>query len=251
MTIPRTFDVRGASVCSGDSGGPALSEKTGAVVGVYSNSTSGDCGSATGDHSYVNMSPYGTLALQAFDAAGAQPMREPPGLAMGEACQTAADCERGDCAAGSEGVARCTVACGVVAPCPTGFSCVPGADAGVKLCMPDIPPMCPCGSSSCSPCDAGVVAPAPSPEGGCAVAHEERSNAGAAAVFTALMVAVLSGARREGRRVGTWQGSACRRAASLRSCLHAWARAPWARGAARKGPVPRLRTCAKVTVPEP
>jgi hypothetical protein len=199
--VPRTFDVRGPSVCFGDSGGPALSEKTGAVVGVYSNSSSSDCTSPGRENTFVNTSPFEKLALQAFAAAGAKPVREPPGLSMGEACQTAGDCERGDCAAGSDGIARCTVACGAAAPCPSGFSCVRGADAGPKVCMPDAPPICPCGSPSCPPCEGGAVAPLPASDGGCSVAHREGgSHPASAAFFATLMVVVSLGARATGKR---------------------------------------------------
>jgi hypothetical protein len=190
MVIPRTFNVHGPSVCEGDSGGPALSEKTGAVVGVYSSSTPSDCTSANRENSYANMSSFAKLALQAFAAAGAKPMREPPGLSMGEACQTTGDCERGDCLAGSDGIARCTVVCGAVSPCPAGFSCETGADAGVRVCMPDAPTICHCGSPSCPPCEAGVVSPAPESNGGCSVAHGERRSHVASAFFITLMAVV-------------------------------------------------------------
>src|SRR5260370_38184526 len=109
--VPRTFEIRGASVCDGDSGGPALSAKTGAVVGVYSNRASFDCSSPDSSHSYTNLSTFRWLATQAFAAACAQPVREPPGLTMGEVCQQAADCEHGDSATRSDGTARCTLAC--------------------------------------------------------------------------------------------------------------------------------------------
>ncbi|HEV3189883.1 MAG TPA: trypsin-like serine protease, partial [Polyangiaceae bacterium] len=201
VSIPRTFEIRGASVCDGDSGGPALSEKTGAVVGVYSNRASFDCSSPESSHTYTNLSTFGWLATQAFAAAGAQPVREPPGLAMGEVCQQAADCEHGDCAAGSDGTARCTVACGAVAPCPTGYSCLAGADAGGKFCMPNTAPNCTCGSPHCSPCDGGNVAPTASSAGGCAMVGVSGDSRLVRAACLAALLATAAASRQSKKRI--------------------------------------------------
>jgi hypothetical protein len=190
--VPRTFEIRGPTVCDGDSGGPALSEKTGAVVGVYSIRTSSDCASADSSHAYTNLSTFGPLAREAFAAAGAQPVLEPPGLAMGEVCQQASDCEHGDCAADIDGASRCTVVCGALAPCPTGYACLGSADAGAKFCFSNPPPSCPCGSPSCPACDAGPLAPPPS-AGGCTVA---RANRRSHVVWTPSFAALLAMAAR-------------------------------------------------------
>jgi hypothetical protein len=66
------FEV-GKSICEGDSGGPAISELTGAVIGVVSRG--GDCGD---DYGHVYTSPAGFQELfdRAFVEAGGQPLLE-------------------------------------------------------------------------------------------------------------------------------------------------------------------------------
>jgi hypothetical protein len=58
----------GESSCGGDSGGPALDEKTGAIVGVASRALA-DCTLAYG-HVYTSLQGFTTLFQQAFAAAG-------------------------------------------------------------------------------------------------------------------------------------------------------------------------------------
>lgn len=70
--LPRTFVV-GPSACHGDSGGPALSEADGAVLGVSSLSR-GDCDSREVRNFFTQLAPYEDLARQAFDAAGHKPL---------------------------------------------------------------------------------------------------------------------------------------------------------------------------------
>ena len=62
------FEVGGESTCLGDSGGPALDETSGAVVGVLSRGPS-DCTLTTG-HVYTSLAGFTTLLQQAFAAAG-------------------------------------------------------------------------------------------------------------------------------------------------------------------------------------
>ena len=66
------FEV-GKSICEGDSGGPAISELTGAVIGVVSRG--GDC---SDDYGHVYTSPAGFQELfdRAFSEAGGQPLLE-------------------------------------------------------------------------------------------------------------------------------------------------------------------------------
>jgi hypothetical protein len=68
------FEV-GVSICHGDSGGPAISQTTGAVVGVVSRG--GDCGEDFG-HIYVETSGFSDLIAQAIEAAGAPPAADEP-----------------------------------------------------------------------------------------------------------------------------------------------------------------------------
>jgi MYXO-CTERM domain-containing protein len=76
----------GEAACSGDSGGPALSATTGAVVGIASrvgNGTlpneqnpAGFCVGAATEGIYTSLAPVKDLVLRAFQAAGAQPILE-------------------------------------------------------------------------------------------------------------------------------------------------------------------------------
>ena len=72
--LPRTF-VIGKSACFGDSGGPAFSGETGAVVGVSSLSR-GDCESLEVRNFYTEVAPYGALIEEALAAAGHEAVLE-------------------------------------------------------------------------------------------------------------------------------------------------------------------------------
>jgi len=63
----------GESMCEGDSGGPALDETTGAVVGIVSRG--GACTDTTG-HVYTTLAGFGSLFTQAFAMAGGAPVTE-------------------------------------------------------------------------------------------------------------------------------------------------------------------------------
>lgn len=66
------FEV-GKSICEGDSGGPALSEETGAVIGVVSRG--GNCNDDFG-HIYTATAGFKSLFDRAFKAAGTAPIVE-------------------------------------------------------------------------------------------------------------------------------------------------------------------------------
>lgn len=87
---PREFEV-GESICVGDSGGPAISEITGAVIGVVSRG--GPCGEDHG-HVYVATSGFEDLFERAFARAG--------GKAIVEANTPPADMEASPRASGGE-----------------------------------------------------------------------------------------------------------------------------------------------------
>lgn len=69
---PHEFEV-GKSICEGDSGGPAISELTGAVIGVVSRG--GPCGDDFG-HVYTSTAGFEALFDRAFAAAGGRPLVE-------------------------------------------------------------------------------------------------------------------------------------------------------------------------------
>lgn len=68
------FEV-GESICEGDSGGPAISEVTGAVIGVVSRG--GNCDDQAG-HIYTTTTGWNELFDKAFALAGSTPVVEPP-----------------------------------------------------------------------------------------------------------------------------------------------------------------------------
>src|SRR5690606_16702857 len=66
--LPRTF-VLGRSGCPGDSGGPALSDDTGELLGVFSLSR-GDCESTEVRNIVTQVAPFRSIVAQAFETAG-------------------------------------------------------------------------------------------------------------------------------------------------------------------------------------
>jgi hypothetical protein len=75
ITPPRSFTVAGATVCYGDSGGPAFATATGALVGVYSRIT-GDCFATESRNTYVQVSSLTSVMDQAFALVGESPAPE-------------------------------------------------------------------------------------------------------------------------------------------------------------------------------
>jgi Trypsin len=186
----RTLVTQGPSACKGDSGGPALSDKTRAVVGVYTvHGGSADCKSPSVVHYYTHLSPFGALTMQAFARAGATPMIEKRG-AFGEACQEASDCEEGACVAGDDGASRCSRTCGS-APCPDGYDCRPPVtQSGPNVCTALVVP-----DAGCAACDAGPTPAPPAPPssgGGCAFSpdHAAKANTVVAALAFVSMVVI-------------------------------------------------------------
>lgn len=72
---PRTFVVN-EGPCHGDSGGPAISEETGAILGVYSLAASNTCTSVGVRNVFTRIAPFSSLIMSAFDAVGAEPLLE-------------------------------------------------------------------------------------------------------------------------------------------------------------------------------
>jgi hypothetical protein len=73
---PRTFVV-GEGPCKGDSGGPAFSDTTGALLGVFSLNTANSCDSVGTRNIYTSLAPFSKLILDTFEKAGAEPVLEP------------------------------------------------------------------------------------------------------------------------------------------------------------------------------
>ena len=75
---PRTF-VLNEGPCHGDSGGPSFDETTGALLGVYSVTAGSSCTGIGIRNVYTSLAPFSALALDAFVAAGAEPLLEDDG----------------------------------------------------------------------------------------------------------------------------------------------------------------------------
>jgi hypothetical protein len=75
-TPPRSFSIPGSTVCFGDSGAPALSMKTGALLGVYSRII-GDCLAVESRNTFTLASGFEQLIDRAFEETGETPNREP------------------------------------------------------------------------------------------------------------------------------------------------------------------------------
>jgi V8-like Glu-specific endopeptidase len=91
---PRTLTTD-AGPCTGDSGGPALSAETGAVLGVLS-LVIGTCGAESSRGVYTRLAPFKRLALQAFELAGAEPWLEgapAPGMSPELSAQPSTGCQ--------------------------------------------------------------------------------------------------------------------------------------------------------------
>jgi hypothetical protein len=109
---PRTFVV-GEGPCKGDSGGPAFSEATGALLGVFSLNAGTTCDTVGIRNSYTSLSPFSKLILDTFQKAGAEPMLEPGSSIDDPAAQNKADA--GGCALAPLRPARPSFALGLFA----------------------------------------------------------------------------------------------------------------------------------------
>lgn len=74
---PRSLIVDGPCGCIGDSGGPLMAETSGAVLGVYSLQQGASCTADDVRQHLVHVPPFERLILDAFTAAGAEPLPEP------------------------------------------------------------------------------------------------------------------------------------------------------------------------------
>jgi trypsin len=113
---PRTF-VLDEGACHGDSGGPAISEATGALLGVYSLAASNSCTSIGVRNVYTRLAPFQALITNALTSVGAEPLLED------NPTPTSTVAEGKGCALGA-------------APAPTGnaaWLALLGAGAGVWL----------------------------------------------------------------------------------------------------------------------
>lgn len=143
QTGPSEFGV-GESICSGDSGGPAIAETTGAIIGVVSRGGNGtqptqnpatSCIGTNASNIYTDVSGFKDLILQGYAEAGQDPWIEggpDPRLAKdGEACTENGACRSNACLSG-----KCTASC-AKDPCAQGTTCQDSG--GLKVCLPGAP----------------------------------------------------------------------------------------------------------------
>ncbi len=175
----------GESICSGDSGGPALAE-TGAVIGVVSRGGNGRAGSQqdpsaaciNAENIYTKVEPFKDLIEKAFAETEQEPWLEgsyDPRLAIaGTACEDAAECRSNLCLAdpSQANATTCATDCSA-SDCPEGTVCTTEGDA--KVCR--------------SP-EVANKATTTKTTTGCAAAPGGGSNAGLALALAALGVVV-------------------------------------------------------------
>jgi len=130
----------GEATCSGDSGGPALDENTGEVVGVVSRG--GPSCEGSGVHNiYTRADTFSWLVDEAFakvagldhdgETDGGAPASAPakgtkrkPPSDVGGPCEKATDCAAGVCITDADGK-YCSRPCGTGDRCPTHYHCQP------------------------------------------------------------------------------------------------------------------------------
>ncbi|MBI2392366.1 MAG: S1 family peptidase [Deltaproteobacteria bacterium] len=192
---PNEFAI-GEGICSGDSGGPAYSMETGAVVGVVSRGGNGapydptsdpdytqcvDTGDYTTRNIYTRVDTFKDLVLQAFAIAGGEPWVEggpdPRKAKAGTACASGDVCRSGLCVEANGGLV-CVDPC-VEGACSDGFTCT--AASGTPVCAPIAPP-----SAALDEAGGG---------GGCASVSAPAS-AGATPLFGLALAALLATRRR-------------------------------------------------------
>lgn len=122
---PRTFVV-GEGPCKGDSGGPAFSAETGALLGVFSLNENDDCSAVGIRNVYTSLSPFSKVILDAFDKAGAEPLLEPGSLLPG------ADSGDGDTPKKVDS-GGCTLSPGGTSPSGLGLALFGIATIGLRL----------------------------------------------------------------------------------------------------------------------
>ena len=144
---PSEFEV-GESICSGDSGGPAISTTTGAILGVVSRGGNGKqsqtdpsvgCTGSNTFNIYTGVAGHKDTIMAAFAEAEATPWLEgelnPILSTFGTACTTADECQQGSCVKTSGDDATCNLDCSATA-CPDGFECTDVEDAKACTAIP-------------------------------------------------------------------------------------------------------------------
>lgn len=164
---PSEFEV-GESICSGDSGGPAISTDTGAVLGVVSRGGNGrqgtqsdpaaGCEGARAFNIYTGVAGHRDLILSAFAEAEATPWLEgelnPILGVFGSECSDGAECQQGVCAQTDGSTSTCNLDC-TDAACPSGHECSAVDGQNVCTAIPE-----PEEKTGCAVAEAGLASDA-------------------------------------------------------------------------------------------
>lgn len=138
LSVSASEFMIGESTCGGLSGGPALDESTGEILGVVSREGT-SCEGADAHNVYTRVDAFRWLVDEAFARvaglsrdgegdAGAPTSSPPKGSKskpptdVGGPCETAADCAAGICLSDDAGK-YCSRSCGTGDRCPNGFHC--------------------------------------------------------------------------------------------------------------------------------
>lgn len=167
---PNEFEV-GESICSGDSGGPALA-KSKAIVGVVSRGGNArrpdpqDPASSCvgGSNLYTKITPFKDLIMSGYELVEADPWLEngpdPRLLKPGSACGDGSECRSNLCLvdpAAADGATTCAEDCSVNA-CPEGKTCA--VEGNAQVCrVPPPPASAKTTTSSCSASAPGGSSP--------------------------------------------------------------------------------------------
>jgi hypothetical protein len=126
----------GESACNAASGGPAIDEDTGEIVGIFSRTGATCAGHAAWDV-YTRPEAFYTLVEDALAGSGAPSHRADAGRGrhakppsdLGAACTKASDCGAGVCV--TDGAKEyCSRTCGQHDRCPTHFKCTRDSEGG-------------------------------------------------------------------------------------------------------------------------
>jgi MYXO-CTERM domain-containing protein len=185
---PNEFQV-GESICSGDSGGPAIAD-TGAIIGVVSrggnatrpnpNDPSSGCVGGESRNLYTKIAPFKDYILQGFELVESEPWYEngaDPRLAKpGAACTEGTECRSNLCLLADPkvpDVLTCAEDCSVTQVCAEGQTCT--TEGAAQVCRPTPPPAPPASTTTTT--------------GGCAIV--ESSSSGSGYGVPAFMLAAL------------------------------------------------------------